>query len=91
MISGGSDPQVGSLLQIQITPEDIVEGLIEVIAPQRTLGIRLPSMNESLLFIEIEPGTKDRSTGFWLSTYRLPAVDVLRSRFVAGLKRFARS
>lgn len=33
----------------------------------------IPSLNNAILFIEIEPGTDTVRGGFWLSTYGLPA------------------
>jgi uncharacterized protein YndB with AHSA1/START domain len=34
-------------------------------------GFTIPSLNDAILFIEIEPGPKGPRAGFWLSTYGL--------------------
>jgi len=45
------------------------EGIVEVLRRPRTVGIRIPALGESLLFVEREgPG----GLGLWLSTYGLP-------------------
>lgn len=46
---------------------------VAVLVAGRALGLRVQDWNEGLLFIEIEPGQKDSSVGFWLSTYGVEA------------------
>ena len=45
------------------------EGIVEVLRRPRTVGIRIPALGESLLFVEREG---PRRLGLWLSTYGLP-------------------
>jgi uncharacterized protein YndB with AHSA1/START domain len=46
----------------------------------------IPSLNDALLFIEIEPGAETVRGGFWLSTYGLDPVtfERVRERFTAA-------
>lgn len=43
-------------------------------------GFTIPSLNNAILFIEIEPGAERVRGGFWLSTYGLPAAELARLR-----------
>jgi hypothetical protein len=44
------------------------------------MWLRLPSLNEALMFVEMEPGKSKFHTGLWLSTYGVPQdrVETLR-------------
>ena len=50
------------------------DATVETLDARSRLAARIPDLNDALLFIEVE-GTKpaDFHTGFWLSTYGLPA------------------
>lgn len=49
-------------------------------------GFTIASLNDAILFIEIEPGPRAVRAGFWLSTYGLPteALTDLRARITQG-------
>lgn len=51
-------------------------------------GFTIPSLNNAILFIEIEPGADTVRGGFWLSTYGLPADTqaALRARITAAYR-----
>ena len=42
------------------------------------VAVRLPTLGDALLFVELEPGAADPSCGIWLSTYGLDAAQVAR-------------
>ena len=63
--------EAGSVLELAIGPENAVEAVLDIMIRNRTLGFRVPDLNNALLHIEIEPGSKDCSVGMWLSTYGL--------------------
>ena len=60
---------VGDELNLTFNDRSPLEGVVESIVPERTLGIRLPELNEALLLVEIETGLLDCQCGFWLSLY----------------------
>jgi uncharacterized protein YndB with AHSA1/START domain len=51
-------------------------GVLEAVAPGRTLGVRLPDLDESLLFLEVEAEGANGRVGMWVSTYGLDTVRV---------------
>jgi len=65
-----------SLAAIETVP------LVESLQTQQ-LGVRVPDLNDALLFLEMEPHPSGCRAGFWLSTYGLPpaALDAARERF----------
>ena len=87
IVGGGSDIDVGSVAQLNLGAGEIHDGIVEVLCRGRGIGLRIPDLNESWLFVEIEPGAKDTSVGFWLSTYGLKDAQKLGDRFVAQVKR----
>jgi len=62
---------------------------VEILAPGRTLAMRIPELNEALLFIELEPGAKDVSCGIWLSTYDLDSATSYRAGIDAWMEKLA--
>lgn len=60
---------VGDELNLTLNDRSPLSGVVESIVPERTLGIRLPELNEGLLLVEIETGLLDCQCGFWLSLY----------------------
>jgi uncharacterized protein YndB with AHSA1/START domain len=58
-----------------------LDAAVETNDPRARFAARIPALNDSLLFIEVE-GKKpsDFHTGFWLSTYGLPAETVAELR-----------
>lgn len=61
--------QVGDELNLTLNDRSPLNGVVESLVPERTLGIRLPDLNEALLLVEIETGLVDCQCGFWLSLY----------------------
>lgn len=44
-------------------------GVLEVAAAGRTLGVRVPDLDESMFFVEVEADGENGRIGIWLSTY----------------------
>jgi hypothetical protein len=67
-------------------------GVVEAVAPGRTLGVRLPEVGESLLFLEIEGEGENGRVGMWLSTYGLDAdrVGTLQAALEAAAEALSR-
>lgn len=42
------------------------------------VAVRLPTLGNALLFVDLEPGATDPSCGVWLSAYGLDAAQVAR-------------
>lgn len=70
----GLNPEVlrttaaGSALQLQVGGE-AVDAVLEVASPGRTLAARVPSLGQSLLFLEIEKAGDEAKVGVWWSSY----------------------
>jgi uncharacterized protein YndB with AHSA1/START domain len=47
------------------------------------MGVRVPALNDALIFVEMEPHSSGCRAGFWVSTYGLPRaqLDAARDRF----------
>ncbi len=86
IIGAGPNVDLGSLVQLNFGAGELHEGIIEVLARGRNIGVRIPALDESLLFIEIEPGAKDTSVGFWLSGYGSDHLKGLRDSFDARVR-----
>ncbi len=59
---------VGDSVALTLAGEP-ADGVLEARAPNRTMGFRLPGLEQSLLFLEIESAGDTGKVGVWLSTY----------------------
>ena len=78
--------EIGSSLELGIGEEAAVEAILEVLVEERTLGLRIAELNNAVLHIEVEPGAKNCSVGFWLSTYGLEKPEPVRQRFARAVE-----
>lgn len=76
---GGHAPSVDSPATVDLG-SGLQPGVVEVLVEGRAIAVRLPDLDDSLLFVEMESGSEKWHCGVWLSTYGLPksVVDSLR-------------
>jgi uncharacterized protein YndB with AHSA1/START domain len=67
VVSGTGKVTAGESIQLRLpTP---VRGVVEVLVERQGLGVRIPDLADSLLFIELEGRGDKFSVGYWLSVY----------------------
>ncbi len=82
-------PEIGLEVDLRLSADNPVCGVIEVLVPQRAIAFRLPEHDNALLFVEIEPGASNTTCGFWLSTYDRKASDDMASTLQAKVNELA--
>ena len=64
-----------------------MRGVVEVLVEGRGLGLRIPELADSLLFVELEGKSDEFHVGYWLSVYDPAQAKRVESRARAAFKR----
>jgi uncharacterized protein YndB with AHSA1/START domain len=69
LLGGAGALALGQRYEVQLSDSLRTPGVVEVVAEGRAFALRLPALGEAMLFVEIESGTGELTTGFWLSVH----------------------
>ena len=61
--------KAGDQVQLGLAGANTARAVVELAIPGRALALRLPDLDDSVLFIELEPGPEAFHIGWWLSVY----------------------
>lgn len=59
----------GGAVELDLAEGGTHKAVVEVLVPQRGLGLRIPGLGDALLFVEFEGKSDEFHVGYWLSVY----------------------
>ena len=89
-MAGGSAPRLGDHVGVRLDKGAPVDAVVELLVNERALGVRIPSLGDSLLLIEFETGSETFHIGVWLSVYDTDVALRIQAPAERALDRVAR-
>src|SRR5262249_5077767 len=74
---------------VRFAPGEPVEAIVDLVVPQRGLALRIPSLGDALLFVELEGSGEKFHIGIWLSVYDAAAASRIEPGAQKAFERLA--